>query len=74
MTSVLKAETGDSRRAYRAPNGSTDWDPGYWKLECGLNEYVAGTSNNAPQCQGNVAGISVNPSTGRPHALLCCHP
>jgi hypothetical protein len=125
MNAVLKAETGDSRRAYRAPNGSTDWDPGYWKLECGLSEYVAGTSNNAPQCQGNtrfhavlcaqgtsnsavcsvrpfeggdnrvtitsgdwdfgnykgecglssyVAGISVNPSTGRPHALLCCHP
>ena len=125
MNAVLNAETGDSRRAYRSPNGSTDWDPGYWKLECGLNEYVAGTSNNAPQCQGNtrfhavlcaqgtsnsavcsvrpfeggdnrvtttsgdwdfgnykgecglasyVAGISVNPSTGRPHALLCCHP
>lgn len=125
MRAVLKAETGDSRRAARSINGTTDWDPGYWKLECGLDEYVAGTSNNAIQCQGNtrfhavvcaqaasvsvvcavrpfdtgdnrvtttsgdwdfgnykgecglrsyVAGISVSPATGRPHALLCCHP
>lgn len=122
---VLKAENGDQRRAYRSINGSTDWDTTFWKLECGLDEYVAGTSNNAPQCYGNtrfhgvlcaraasvsavcsvrpfdsgdnrvtttsgdwdfgaykgecgltsyVAGISVSPGSGRPHALLCCHP
>jgi hypothetical protein len=125
MRAVLTDDNGDSRRAYRSVNGSTDWDSGYWKLECGTTEYVAGTSNNAPQCQNNtwfhgvicaqaanpsavcsvrpfdggdnrvtttsgdwdfgnykgecgltsyVAGISISPSTGRPHALLCCHP
>jgi hypothetical protein len=32
----------DQRRAFR--NG--DWDWGYYKLECGANEYVAGVSQN----------------------------
>src|SRR5262249_46514194 len=39
----------DARRATR--NG--DWAPGYWKLECGADEYVAAVSENANQCQGN---------------------
>lgn len=114
---------GDNRRTRRAVGGNPDWDPGYWKLECNVNEYVTGVSQNHPNCQGNnhfhgilcgkasslsntcrvrvfdagdsrgtdtsgdwdyatykgecgpreyVAGVSVNPSTRRPHALLCC--
>lgn len=122
---VINDDAGDWRRAMRSINGSTDWDPGYFKLECGTTEYIAGTSDNATQCQGNTrfhavlcaqaanpsavcsvrpfdggdnrvtttsgdwdignykgecgltsyaAGISISPATGRPHALLCCHP
>lgn len=113
----------DRRRATRFVNGNPDWDSGYWKLECGNNEYVAGVSENHTGCYGNnqfhgvlcasgnslsntcsvrvfaggdsrgvtssgdwdfgafkgecgqnqyVAGVSVNPSTRRPHAILCC--
>jgi hypothetical protein len=114
----------DQRRAQRVP----DWDSGYFKLECGANEYVAGVSENAQACAGNnafhavvcaaasglpdgglgtachdrflvagddrpsgytddwdpgafkaecavdefVAGVSVSPDTGAPHAILCC--
>lgn len=39
----------------------TDWAYGYWKLECGADEYVAGVSQNAQQCQGN----------RQFHAILC---
>jgi hypothetical protein len=114
----------DQRRAQRVP----DWDVGYFKLECGPNEYVAGVAENASPCAGNnnfhavlcaaasglpsgglgaacydrflvssddrpagytddwdegafkaecardeyVAGVSASPSTGAPHAILCC--
>jgi hypothetical protein len=47
----------DQRRAQRVP----DWDPGYFKLECGANEYVAGVSENATPCAGNNAF----------HAVMC---
>jgi hypothetical protein len=112
----------DQRHAARIP----DWDFGYYKLECGQSEYVAGVSQNASFVQGSnrfhailcaagkrlpagtggcrtrlllarddrattatgdwhfgaykaecgsaeyLAGVSVSPSTGAPHALLCC--
>ncbi len=47
----------DLRRAQRVP----DWDPGYFKLECGANEYVAGVAENALPCSG----------TNAFHAILC---
>ena len=47
----------DQRRAQRVP----DWDPGYFKLECGANEYVVGVSENALPCAGNNAF----------HAVMC---
>jgi hypothetical protein len=37
---------------------SGDWDAGAFKGECGASEYVA--------------GISVSPESGSPHAILCC--
>ncbi|MBA3548525.1 MAG: hypothetical protein H0T76_18740 [Nannocystis sp.] len=42
----------------RATLSSGDWDKGAYKAECGTREYLA--------------GVSVNPSTYRVHALLCC--
>jgi hypothetical protein len=33
------------RGAYRSINGSTDWDYGYYKLECGYGEFVSGFSD-----------------------------
>jgi hypothetical protein len=44
----------------RETTASGDWDSGNWKGECGPGRYAA--------------GLSRNPSTGRPHALLCCAP
>lgn len=38
---------------------SGDWDYGAYKSECESDEYVA--------------GVSVSPSTGQPHSMLCCH-
>jgi hypothetical protein len=37
---------------------SGDWDPGKYKDECGAGAYVV--------------GVSSSPSTGTPHAILCC--
>jgi len=55
---MLSADAGrDQRRARRAP----DWDPGYFKLECGTDEYVVGVSENALPCAGNNAF----------HAVMC---
>jgi hypothetical protein len=45
-----------SRLSTNAP--TTDWDPGYAKNECGLNQILKGVSSNR--------------STGEIHALLCC--
>ncbi|HEY0080296.1 MAG TPA: hypothetical protein VGB73_16925 [Pyrinomonadaceae bacterium] len=42
----------------RGVSSSGDWDFGAFKGECGPNQYLA--------------GVSINPSTRRPHALLCC--
>lgn len=42
----------------RGSLSSGDWDYGAYKGECSDSEYVA--------------GVSINPSTGRPHSLLCC--
>jgi hypothetical protein len=42
----------------RGTTASGDWDPGAYKGECALNEYVA--------------GVSIHPTTRRPHSLLCC--
>jgi hypothetical protein len=49
---------GDSREP-RAADTSRDWDYGAFKGECGLGQFVA--------------GVSVDPATGRPHSLLCCN-
>ncbi|MCG8423566.1 MAG: hypothetical protein MJE77_37170 [Proteobacteria bacterium] len=51
----------DVRRAHRQVNGSSDWAVGRLKLECGLNEYVVGVSQNANVCSGN----------NRFHGVLC---
>jgi hypothetical protein len=53
----------DRRRARRVVPGAgnDDWAPGFYKLECGAGEYVAGMSENANQCQRN----------NRFHAVLC---
>jgi 1-phosphatidylinositol phosphodiesterase len=42
-------EMQEMRRAKRVP----DWSPGYYKIECGLDEYVAGVTENASQFGGN---------------------
>jgi hypothetical protein len=44
----------------RETESSGDWDPNYWKAECGEGRYVG--------------GISRHPDTGAPHAILCCSP
>jgi hypothetical protein len=112
--------TQDNQRIYPR-NG--DWDQGYFKWECGLNEYVSGFSQGATdnnlheircakgqfanggrnlcethftgngqddrgsleggdwdtgyykaQCSDNklIFGVSVNPTTFKPHKILCC--
>lgn len=35
---------GEQRAAMRNVGGTTDWASGYWKMECGLNAYVSGSS------------------------------
>ena len=56
--------TGEARRYSRTP----DWDWGYWKLECGLNEYVSGAS----QAQdGNPAFHALRCSAGAGSANSC---
>jgi hypothetical protein len=52
-TTVTDASNGDHRRLSRAG----DWDVGYYKSECGSNEYVS--------------GVSMNPSTKKLHGLSC---
>jgi hypothetical protein len=42
----------------RGSTSSGDWDSGAYKGECAANEYVA--------------GVSVSPESGAPHAILCC--
>jgi hypothetical protein len=49
---------GDQRRMTRSVGGSIDWAPGRYKLECGNNEYVSGSSQ---------AAGSSNPF----HSVLC---
>jgi hypothetical protein len=43
----------------RATYASGDWDYGAFKGECALGQYVA--------------GVSVHPTTRRPHSILCCN-
>jgi hypothetical protein len=45
-------------RASGFSGASTDWDQGFSKNECGLNQVLK--------------GVSANPSTGEIHSLLCC--
>lgn len=41
------AVPGDARRATRTiNNGQSDWAPGFYKLECGVNEFVSGVSQS----------------------------
>ena len=42
----------------RPPGYTNDWDVGEFKAEYARDEYVA--------------GVSVHPGTGAPHAALCC--
>lgn len=42
----------------RGETASGDWDPGAYKGECAVNEYVV--------------GVSVSTTTGGPNSLLCC--
>lgn len=53
VTTVSNVSSGDHRRFARAG----DWDPGYYKSECGYNEYVS--------------GISMVPATKKIHGLRC---
>ena len=53
VTTLSDIASGDHRRASRA----SDWDSGYYKSECGLNEYVS--------------GISMEPSSKKLHGLRC---
>jgi len=53
VTTLSDVANGDHRRASRAG----DWDFGYFKSECGNNEYVS--------------GISMNPQTKKLHGLRC---
>ncbi|MBC7772522.1 MAG: hypothetical protein H7210_08520 [Pyrinomonadaceae bacterium] len=48
------------RRLFDGSNaaGDGDWDPGMEKAECSPSEYIA--------------GVSVDPVTTDPHAILCC--
>jgi hypothetical protein len=71
MTSILcaRSKAGLARkdcktqvfagRDSREPGGSRpDWDPGFYKGECGAGRYVAGVSRDM--------------KNGRPHAIYCC--
>ncbi|TKD00289.1 hypothetical protein E8A74_34870 [Polyangium fumosum] len=42
----------------RGSTASGDWDVGGYKGECAIDEHVA--------------GVSVSPTTGAPHSILCC--
>jgi hypothetical protein len=55
VCSVRVLDTTDDR----ATTASGDWDPGNFKGECGLSQYVA--------------GISVDLNSRRPHSILCCN-
>jgi hypothetical protein len=59
-TNLLR--TGCRARVFEDIDGRAvdtgDWDPNYFKGECGLTEYVA--------------GVSVNPANRRPHSIMCC--
>jgi beta-glucanase (GH16 family) len=114
VTTLSDISTAEHRRANRLG----DWDYGYYKSECGVNEYVSGISqhpgaarlhgircasgsymNNGGQnnCQTRLIGqdtsnwewdygyyksqcsngqimegVSSSPSSGLPHAILCC--
>jgi beta-glucanase (GH16 family) len=60
LTATLSdVSTAEHRRATRDVYvvGQTDWDNGYYKTECALNEYVS--------------GISQDPSTGNIHGVRC---
>src|SRR3990167_690342 len=48
-----------------------DWAQGYWKLECGADEYVSGVSENALQIQGNNFFHDVRCSSGIPAFNTC---
>lgn len=52
----------DDRRAYRSAGGATDWDAGYWKLECGNNEYIYASSQDVDTHE--VHGVACAASTG----------
>lgn len=56
---ALAFDTGDNRGS-RSAFLSGDWDYGAYKGECAVFGYLA--------------GVSVSPSTGAPHSLLCCGP
>lgn len=115
---AVLAVPGDHQRGRHPAGNKADWDPGYYKLECGTNEFVMGVSQSTagkfhaircgsgitPGTAGysvikvdggspindwgdwdygyykascgsdrNVVGVSVNPNTGRVHAVLCYH-
>jgi hypothetical protein len=53
VTTLTDIANGDHRRASRLG----DWDTGYYKSECGLNEYVS--------------GVSMDPSSKKLHGLRC---
>jgi len=114
------SQPGEQRRMQRGVNGTTDWDWGFYKMECGQGERISGVSQTCSstpafhsircssgyladyncetvqigggdhrssvltddwdwgysktECSpGKVAvGVSVEPSTGKLHKLLCC--
>jgi hypothetical protein len=54
VADITNVSSGGTMRANRVPS---DWDFGYWKSECGLNEYVS--------------GVSQVPGSGNSHGLRC---
>jgi hypothetical protein len=57
---AMLAVPGDQRRAGRIG----DWDYGYYKLECGNNEYVSGSSENFVTHQFHAVRCSSSPGLG----------
>jgi hypothetical protein len=54
-------------------NGSADWAPGAWKLECGDAEYVSAVSEDASMCQGDNRFHAVQCAKGKGLESGGCH-
>lgn len=55
------SQPGDQRRMQRSVNGTTDWDYGFYKLECGQGERMSGVSQT---CSNTPAFHAIRCSSG----------